>query len=224
MYLSRMRLNVHSPLARREIHDCHALHQRIMLAFPVNGPTPRRMSGALYRLDSTLDSGDIWLHVQSQVEPRWHELPEHYAVPGTVEVKRVDAAYAALRHGMRLAFRLRANPTRKVDTRSTLMGERRNGRRVAVRGEEGCLTWLSRKGNSGGFEVLDVTVIRERPQIGKRSDDEHGTRTLTFAAAVFTGVLRVTDADQFRETLTTGVGSGKAYGFGLLSVAPTHHV
>jgi CRISPR system Cascade subunit CasE len=32
-------------------------------------------------------------------------------------------------------------------------------------------------------------------------------------------VLRVTDAAQFRTTLASGIGSGKAYGFGLLSIA-----
>jgi len=32
--------------------------------------------------------------------------------------------------------------------------------------------------------------------------------------------LQVTDAEKFRESLKTGIGTGKAYGFGLLSIAP----
>ena len=45
---------------------------------------------------------------------------------------------------------------------------------------------------------------------------------MTHLAVRFDGFLRVTDAGAFRETLTRGIGSGKAYGFGLLSVAPVN--
>jgi CRISPR system Cascade subunit CasE len=42
-----------------------------------------------------------------------------------------------------------------------------------------------------------------------------------FGSVMFDGLLRVSDPDVFRLTLQKGVGSGKAYGFGLLSIAPT---
>ena len=42
---------------------------------------------------------------------------------------------------------------------------------------------------------------------------------MTFGAVIFEGVLQVTDAEKFRESLKTGIGTGKAYGFGLMSVA-----
>jgi CRISPR system Cascade subunit CasE len=43
---------------------------------------------------------------------------------------------------------------------------------------------------------------------------------LTFVSVLFEGRLRVTDPGKFRATLERGVGSAKAYGFGLLSIAP----
>jgi len=49
---------------------------------------------------------------------------------------------------------------------------------------------------------------------------EGGTQLLTFAAVIFEGVLRVEDSQAFREALERGIGPGKAFGFGLLSVAP----
>lgn len=36
----------------------------------------------------------------------------------------------------------------------------------------------------------------------------------------FDGVLTVTDPDTFRQTVAAGIGPAKAFGFGLLSVAP----
>jgi CRISPR system Cascade subunit CasE len=40
-----------------------------------------------------------------------------------------------------------------------------------------------------------------------------------FLAIWFEGLLEVTDPQRFAATLACGVGSGKAFGFGLLSVA-----
>jgi CRISPR system Cascade subunit CasE len=37
---------------------------------------------------------------------------------------------------------------------------------------------------------------------------------------LYEGELEVTDTAAFRQALEKGIGSGKAYGFGLLSVAP----
>jgi CRISPR system Cascade subunit CasE len=42
---------------------------------------------------------------------------------------------------------------------------------------------------------------------------------MTFGDVLFEGRLVVTDADVLRQTLVQGIGAGKAYGFGLLSVA-----
>jgi CRISPR system Cascade subunit CasE len=41
-----------------------------------------------------------------------------------------------------------------------------------------------------------------------------------FLAVRFEGVLAVTDPEVFRATVAAGIGSGKAFGFGLLSVGP----
>jgi CRISPR system Cascade subunit CasE len=82
--------------------------------------------------------------------------------------------------------------------------------------------WLIRKGAQHGFQVADV---QSRPdpltgdmQMGvkRRNEDEC---KLAHKAIVFEGVLRVSDADAFRQALVDGVGSGKAYGFGLLSLS-----
>jgi CRISPR system Cascade subunit CasE len=43
---------------------------------------------------------------------------------------------------------------------------------------------------------------------------------MTHFAVVFDGLLRVTDTGAFTETLVHGLGSAKAFGFGLLSIAP----
>ena len=60
-----------------------------------------------------------------------------------------------------------------------------------------------------GFEVKAVRVS----EIGPRG------RGVTFAGALFEGVLEVRDAGAFRSALETGIGPAKAFGFGLLSLS-----
>jgi CRISPR system Cascade subunit CasE len=127
---------------------------------------------------------------------------------------------------MTLLFRLRANPTRRISPRCESEKNRRfYGKRVEIYREEDQIAWLERKAETHGFRLLAVKVNRDVPNLhtipeskikGRRSDTE---KPVTFGSVLFEGSLGVTDANRFREALVQGIGSGKAYGFGLLSIA-----
>lgn len=242
MYLSRLILNPMSREARRDLADCQALHQRIMYAFPDLG-TPvgdaRARNGVLHRVETQPRSGQVALLVQSLMAPDWSRLPPRYLLdtggdPVNPVVKPLEGAYKALVSGDTLIFRLRANPTRKVDTKSGPDGQQRNGRRVPLRGEDAWVSWLTKKGETHGFQVLsvrasasgappvpDARASREAPLTGwRRAGREEGAVSrLTIAPILFEGRLRVTDAAAFQQALAEGIGPAKAYGCGLLSVA-----
>lgn len=223
MYLSLLRLNPASATVQRDLRDVQGLHRTIMRAFPdVLDPEveARAYFGVLYRLESSRSAGQVLLYVQSRVEPDWTHLPEGYlrSLDGLANpaVKRVDEVYAGLKAGRVLRFRLRANPTRKVDTKSTPDGTRRNGRRVPLRGVDEQIGWLVRKGEAHGFEVLEAVIAASGSTELVRSYETGRT----FQGVLFEGRLVVRDAERFQEALASGIGSGKAYGFGLLSVGP----
>lgn len=232
MYLSRLILNTRSREVRRDLADCHELHRTVMSAFPdVPVNNARADLGVLFRVDVD-PAGEAVLYVQARERPDWSRLPEGYlksTVRENPACKRVDHLYEGLRPGMVLRFRLRANPTRKIDTKTDESGRRRHGKRVELRTEEERIAWLKRKGEAGGFElvsvrgdpnVADVKVIvqpkvgRSRPRVGE------GDASMKLGSVVYEGHLRVVDADRLRHVLKTGIGTGKAYGFGLLSLAP----
>ncbi|MBI4324051.1 MAG: type I-E CRISPR-associated protein Cas6/Cse3/CasE [Chloroflexi bacterium] len=75
--------------------------------------------------------------------------------------------------------------------------------------------WLRRKASASGFAVENLQVI---PQ-GDLSFSKPGTRG-THAAVDFRGTLEVTDPAGFHRAFTAGIGSAKAFGFGLLVIAP----
>jgi CRISPR system Cascade subunit CasE len=236
LYLSRLVLNRHSRLVVRDLGSCQELHRTILSAFPsgLAGETgARHGAGVLFRLDDAPD-GRPRLLVQSRLEPDWSRLPlEYLASPGQAienpACKRVDEHYDRLRAGQELLFRLRANPTKKIDTKSAADGERRNGRRVLLTDDTAQREWLQRKATQHGFSLLATSRaggsadVRagQRPNVTGfvRTSGDPRTRNLTFGAVLFDGRLRIADAPRFRDSLEQGIGSGKAYGFGLLSVA-----
>ncbi|HEY7032634.1 MAG TPA: type I-E CRISPR-associated protein Cas6/Cse3/CasE [Thermomicrobiales bacterium] len=233
LYLARLFLNPRSRAVQHDLANCHALHQRVMSGFPDGEATgdARERFGVLYRVDGGGRSGRIVLLVQARIEPDWARLPAGYLAavggdPANPEVKPIGGIYERIREGTELAFRLRANPTKRDAV---------SGKRVELAREEQQVGWLERKGADGGFVIPAVTVrpsgqegpvVRVGPaegggkQVGWRRQGDEASSRLTFGAVVFEGVLRVTDADRLRAALATGIGSGKAYGFGLLSVAP----
>ncbi|MBV9282679.1 MAG: type I-E CRISPR-associated protein Cas6/Cse3/CasE [Chloroflexi bacterium] len=233
MYLSRLYLNPRNRRVRDDISDCREMHRTVLRAFPraPEGAAPGDTFGVLYRLEQD-GRGRIRLLVQSSQAPQWSPVAavEGYLDPrapgANPDVKEVGRLYAALRTGQTLRFRLRANPTRKVDTRSREDGQRRNGRRVALTRDTDQLAWLTRKGEAGGFTLVpahgapgvpNVRAVPENLVIGNRRQDG---KSMTFGSVLFEGLLHVTNPDCFRRTLQEGIGSGKAYGFGLLSIAP----
>ena len=105
---------------------------------------------AFSSLDIDQRASNVALLVQSGEEPDWSYLPEGYLFnldregqnPAT---KTISNSLEALHKGQVLRFRLRANPTKRIDTKSGPDGQRRNGRRVDLRTETQQVEWLSRR-------------------------------------------------------------------------------
>lgn len=244
LYLSQLMINPRSLQARGDLSDCRALHRRILSAFP-DAPdvtAARERYGVLFRMEP-LDGGARIL-VQSRERPDWSRLPVGY-LRQPAEPKRVDERYDALVAGQELIFRLRANPTQRIDKRNMEEPERWRGKRVELRKEDQQIAWLERKGKTAGFVLLRTEIARgavgavagrglsapqqqEEPVADVRAA-RAGTKVarylpgrkvdLAFGQVVFEGRLRITDPVAFRQALTLGIGSGKAFGFGLLSIA-----
>ena len=147
--------------------------------------------------------------------------------------------------GQRLNFRLRANPTKRMGKSA----EYNKGKRVGIYKEEKLIEWLKRKGEVSGFCLCPVEGFAQEPIVyqlqisqdqyshlekviphrvkeeisGKRITVVQSPNTkhdLMLHSVQFDGILQVTDPAAFLTAIQAGIGSGKAFGFGLLSVAP----
>jgi len=111
---------------------------------------------------------------------------------------------------------------------------KRIGKRVELRREEERMAWLARRGlDFDGFELMAARLAAG--EVAAPADDdrrfwrsradpsapiESRRRGLTFGTALFEGELTVTNSSQFEHAWASGIGPGKAFGCGLLSLAP----
>jgi CRISPR system Cascade subunit CasE len=202
--LSRIQLNPFSRRAMLLAADPTVLHRSLYSLFD-KGESGR----ILFRVDT--DTGGPTVLLQSGVRPFWDRLElSHADLRSAPQSKEVDVAPAL---GTELAFRLTARPSRAV---SGGAGSGR-GKRTDLRTDEERIDWLKRKGEASGFKVtscgltiLALAAIKSPIPFDKNSG--------YFCAVRFDGELVVTDPGKLRDAVENGIGTQKAFGFGLLSL------
>lgn len=245
LYLSRLLLNPRSRQVWSELAHPYEMHRTLMRAYPeatdLTKNKARDEFGVLFRADVDDRRGVVKVYVQSAIEPDWSFLDglNDYlrTDTGTDECAHRDVMpdFRKIQEGQVLSFRLRANPTKRIAKDGDLL----KGKRVELTRESEQIGWLIRKGRvigegvPGGFELLmkkatdvngeeglvpRVSVSTEGKHKGQKREAGSGHVT-THLAVLFDGLLRVTDTDAFLGTVAGGIGAGKAFGFGLLSIA-----
>ncbi len=122
----------------------------------------------------------------------------------------------SIRSGDLVRFRLRANPTRTIQEGSP------NGKRKRISPTlDKHADWLAGKlGNACISPICIETFVpgwaygwrtKHEPQPGQR---------MQWWSVLFEGIFRVGDVNTLKKLLESGIGSAKAFGFGLLSLAP----
>jgi CRISPR system Cascade subunit CasE len=249
MYLSCLLIDVggnpdHPRPGRLWLRNLYRVHQRLCMAFPSESRKSgdqhflkpfdpedfgkghvhvKRADGKgfLFRIDPK-PGARVVIVVQSSTKPDWDYAFHNagYLLAAPPQVKLFDPSFKAKQP---LRFRLVANPIRRLSKRSLGADgkpvEKGIGKRVPVPTNR-LLEWLTGRAEKSGFsiETKSVDVSPGYIYINKaRSGDGLRLRSVRYD-----GVLVVTDPAHFREAMLQGIGPGKAFGFGLLSVAPCH--
>ncbi len=207
MFLSLLEIEPHSHLARSWLSNPYRVHQRIHIAYASPGA-----GRVLFRIE------DGWRRprvlVQAEGEADWQAAFDGFGVLAAPPLQKAVAINVIA--GDVLRFRLLANPTKRLSARCP--GKKVDGARVGLFKEEDQMAWLRRKAAAAGFDVLDA-VTRPKNTIVSRKNPAKDPRRQSHLAVQFDGRLRVLDAAALQEAMRLGIGTGKAYGFGLLSLA-----
>lgn len=204
-WLTRIVLSPLSREVRSDLRSAEMLHKRVMSLLPDGiGASARASAGVLYRYDETQTTGPHLL-VQSWLPTDPAKLPKGY---GAVETRDLAPLLDALCTGLAMRYRISANTAKRLGRTSE-----RAGKLVALRGPEAEAWWHARAESSG--LLLRTLVSTSQADIRGRGKD-----TICHAVARFEGVAVIREPDSVRQAVLNGVGRGKAYGCGLLSLAP----
>jgi len=219
VYLTRFFVDPRNRQGIRYQQNPHLLHAAIYNAMPTQPVVAQPgESRPLWRLDLGDPRRPI-LYVASPEKPALDDLANEagQSVDGRVyEVRDYAPFVEGLQVGQVYAFRLAANPVHQ-GRHEAGDATKRFGHVTA----EQQVRWLIDHTDKWGFEVLpgvagvpDVATVSRRRITFRRGQD-----MVTLDVADFAGHLRIVDTGLFRHGLVSGIGHGRAYGCGLMTLA-----
>ncbi|MFD8782565.1 type I-E CRISPR-associated protein Cas6/Cse3/CasE [Kitasatospora sp. NPDC059599] len=211
LWLTRIIPDPRSRDARRDTTGAVDLHHRMMSLFPDNlaDPEPRRRLGILFRSEPTPAGHQILL--QSTQPPDLARLPAGY---GQAATKTLTPLLDALQPGLHIRYRIAANPIRKPGRTTRELYQLK-----AIVPLQGAAAddWWARQAETTG---LRLGTLHSSPLDAAKGNRRSDQRPIQHHRILFEGTAVIADADRLRARLTDGIGKGKAYGCGLLSIAP----
>lgn len=226
MYISRTPLNMARSEAQGLVSSPYMMHAAVENAFPPRSIRSGEQGRILWRIDPALNgNNETWLYIVSPEKPDFAHINEQagWSITDRSETKDYSVLLDRLEEGQHWAFRLRANPTRKVNEDK---GRRHHDGVVGT--IQGHVTehqqeeWLIQRAAKHGFEVLENEDRSRQLVLSQRGRGsfERKDKQITLVTAVYDGALSITDAHLFRQTLCFGIGRAKGFGCGLLTIAP----
>lgn len=200
-YLTRVFVD-RKEAAVKKFSDSYAWHCALWSVFDKEADASRDF---LFRIDPRHDSFRILLLSKDPPNiPDW----------GTWESKAIASRF--LEHNS-YVFNLRANPTVKRVVRDAKGNRKPNGRRTAIYDPEELAGWISRKSKQSGFR-LSRDSLKISPPIPTYFQKKK--RRGKLVQVDFSGILAIEDRSRFVNAFDQGIGSAKAFGFGMLMLQP----
>ncbi|MHB8523847.1 MAG: type I-E CRISPR-associated protein Cas6/Cse3/CasE [Limisphaerales bacterium] len=207
LHLTQILVSYEDAVRLLKIRDTYDWHQKVWQAFDGRDGASRDF---LTRVDRLEDN--YRLLIVSPVQPH---KPD-WCPTDCFQTKVIPTTFFS--HA-RYRFSLLANPTKKLRVDNPDGTRKKNGQRVPLSKREELVAWLQRKAEAGGFR-FDADSLRTVPR-GREYFHKPGTAGL-HAAVEFQGVLEVTVSPAFHAAFKCGIGSAKAFGFGLLVISPAN--
>ena len=246
MFLTRIYLDPHRRGARKLMRSRQTMHAAVLNCFPPGSLDDAAAARVLWRLDRPAPrSGQLLqgspayaLFISSPVPPDPSHIVEAagYKNDGGVVVRELDGFLDRLEAGQRWGFRLCVNPTFRDKGQLDRAGRKKVLAHVT---QEQQTKWVLDRAERCGFKILESADLGgELPVLedsqGRRVDGKNllingverslvefrrGSDLVRLSIAIFEGVLEVSDPQALRHAVVNGIGRGKAYGCGLLTLA-----
>lgn len=232
-YLSSIPINPLRRGAQRLITNRQRMHAAVLGGIAVQLAKER----ILWRLDTAQHSSHVLVLTQSR--PNWDHLVEQAGWPGadggSAKIADYSPILAMLVKGRRFSFRATLNTVSSSHSpKSPSSAQKRqletpSGRAVHLgeRSAPNQLSWFLRRAADGhdqwGFTVgsSEAPAARIVERGHERFSRRRGQPPVSLDIATFEGELEVTEPVVMTRTLLAGIGKAKAYGCGLVTLAPS---
>lgn len=225
--LTKISPNLSSRQVRTAFANAGTLHRLLidlsahdLGASPVEAP--RQQVGLLFRVEET--HGAPVLLVQSRHRLDLEKLETRLG-PGFGQTAERDLTpfLENLTKGQELRYRLAAAPSKRLG--KSEKNAERLGRPVESKARAytrplfgaDAEQWWRERADRHGLDLRDVVVSGAAPAL---DPGRGGRRNVRHHVSRFDGYATVTDPDALRRAVAEGVGRGKSFGCGLLSLAP----
>lgn len=209
MYLSRLRLDISKRGTMKALASPNLFHGAIESAF--TGDRQRN----LWRVDRL--RGDYYILLLSKTPPELTSFSQQFGFQDEQPpwlTKDYSGLLERITQGGKWNFRLVANPTISCSAKHS---EARGAVRAHITPEYQ-KKWLSARAEKHGFSLNEDEFLITQSKWLMFFKGSPERNRVTLLSVTYEGLLTVTDAEAFRHTLTEGVGRGKAYGMGLLTI------
>lgn len=202
MFISQVYIDTRKHETAKAMYNRNIMHGAIERCFEGERQHP------LWRIDRI--SGMFSILIVSRNEPNFEDFVQKFGVSGIQPQTKSydDFLEKVIQHDEIMRFHMTANPTIK-----------RNGKRIPLNMKRTntygyCASdWLCDRLKKNGAELISGDISSFEKYKIKREKS-----IITMVAADFDGFIRITDKDKFVYALTNGIGHGKAYGCGMISV------
>ncbi|MCK5148235.1 type I-E CRISPR-associated protein Cas6/Cse3/CasE [bacterium] len=197
MFLTQIRIDK-TEAARVKLWDRYGWHRALWHAFPEKEDKEDRF---LFRVD------DFRTYFQTLLLSEINIVDQPWGGKGNWQTKEFSDDF--LNHST-YRFQLKANPTMK---KTFPEGKKR----IGLYKEELLRDWMSRKAKNNGFTLDESTLI-----VGAPMDEtfRKGNKTGKLVSVDFKGSLTVENQVEFIHAFKNGIGTAKAFGFGMLMLQP----
>ena len=207
MYLSRIPLNIMRTEYGENLHK--AIHGTLESSqyYEDDGKMESYAEGErkrkLWRLDRI--GGKDYILLVSKEKPDLRKLSLVFSKDENAgETKDYDRFLSSIKKDQKYAFRLTANPVVHKTTPR------------AITDAAGQKKWLIDRDYDHGFKIIDLRIEDSKMLYFTKKKD-----TVTILSVTYEGTLIVKDVEKVKEALVSGIGRGKAYGNGLLTLIKT---
>lgn len=209
MYLTRLELDTGKRTTMKALVSPNLFHGAIEAAFP--GERTRK----LWRIDKI--GNHCYLLLLSDREPMFERAVKQFGFWGKErgwETKDYCTLLNKVINDTIWRFRLVANPTKSFANES--------GKRGSIHAHNTSYyqkKWLVDRCERNGFLVKEeeFTVLESKWQRFHKGAERK--KPVILLSVTYEGILKVTDAEKFQRVLLEGLGRGKAFGMGMLTIA-----